>query len=111
MFRSSVASILTLTLLLGGCANGKNGGPTNTPAVPQDVMNSIALCGAGVGNTLSASLAAKLSKNLEQDSSLSAELRQELKAAYFHGTDASNATANAAYEKYLGCIEKLRAAK
>lgn len=107
MNRNLVSACL---LLLASCVSGNNGGPTNTPAVSQTTMDAIAACGAGVGNALSASLVAKLSKNLEQDSSLSAELRQELRAAYFKGADATNATANTAYEKYLGCIDKLRSA-
>ena len=93
-------SILML-LLLNGCVM------TSTTLDPA-VRNAIALCGAGINASISAALEAKLAENIKTGGSIKASVESEVRAAFFHGTDASNATAAAAYQNYLGCVQKIK---
>jgi hypothetical protein len=90
-----------LILIVSGCMTPRS-------QVNDDVMNQIALCGGGYDSRLGAGLKAQIAAQIRQGGSLTAEITDSIRAAFFGTSDASNENVRRAYEAYLGCLQHIR---
>jgi hypothetical protein len=99
--------------MLIGCAedqshaNSATGDKVSAEAgLSQNVKDRLALCGAGITAGMSAGLEAKVGKTIQEGAKLDANVKQEIRAAFFEGTNAANEQANHAYDRYVTCVER-----
>lgn len=81
--------------------------PTPPPALVTDsaIRDRIALCGAGIERGLSVEVTAKVGTSLQELGELDAEALQVLRAAFFEGSDPSDPTVAASFQRYVTCVE------
>lgn len=72
-----------------------------------EAQRIIALCGGGRSVSVSASLAADIDTSLKKTGTISAELEDDLRAAFLNAEGVSSQPQANAFEDYVGCVERL----
>jgi hypothetical protein len=102
---------LCLPLVLAGCFGfGDDSNESGSSDVSQSIALSqntkeiIAKCGAGISSSVGAKIEAKIGQTLQEGGKIDGGLYNDLEAAFIKNASVDNASASAAFQAYIGCI-------
>ncbi|MCC2525544.1 MULTISPECIES: hypothetical protein [Vibrio] len=90
-------------LALTGCSTTSPSTPSSKPN--QQVVNAVTICGAGLSSSQTASIAAKMSKNLSEGINVSAGIEDLVVGAFMASAKVTEERAVELHDQYTKCVD------